>query len=239
MAEIQYDGLLPIHRTDVYREVINRINVLIEEGNLKPGDRLPAERVLAESLGVSRTTLRQGIKVLESIGRLETRVGSGTYICPEQVPQISIQDIDINRKGVQDLIEARCSIELAVLHAFFARGRSPENLCELERLCEEDKHAGRSGKRDQNAGYKYNFRFEETIAAMAGNKILILQQQQIHALWSYVWGKLGFIPRSSHGHVQHRGILDALQENEEELACIYMRRHIDRDLDALFGPAQP
>lgn len=234
MADNKYDGLVPIHRTDVYREVIDRINRLIEDGNLKPGDRLPAERVLAESLGVSRTTLRQGIKVLESIGRLETRVGSGTYVCPDQVPQISIQDIDINKKGVQDLIDARCSIELAVLHAFFAHGRTKENLAMLEKLCEEDEARGKQGKKDLQAGYKYNFRFEETIAAMAGNKILLLQQQQIHALWSYVWGKLGFIPRRSHGHVQHRGILDALQENEEELACIYMRRHVERDLDKLF-----
>ena len=234
MADNKYGGLVPIHRTDVYREVIDRINRLIEDGNLKPGDRLPAERVLAESLGVSRTTLRQGIKVLESIGRLETRVGSGTYVCPDQVPQISIQDIDINKKGVQDLIDARCSIELAVLHAFFSHGLTKENLAMLENLCKEDETRGKQGKKDFQAGYKYNFRFEETIAAMAGNKNLQQQQQQIHALWSYVWGKLGFIPRRSHGHVQHRGILDALQENEEELACIYMRRHIERDLDKLF-----
>ena len=233
MEATRNEGLTPIHRTDVYREVIDRINTLIEEGNLKPGDRLPSERILAEKLGVSRTTLRQGIKVLESIGRLETRVGSGTYLCPDQVPQISIQDIDIDRKGVQDLIYARCSIELSVLHAFFVRGRTPENLTSLEDLLKEDEQ---SGTHNLYAGYKYNFRFEEAIAAMTGNKILILQQQQVHALWSYVWGKLGFIPRRSHGYVQHRSILDALKDGEEELSCIYMRRHVERDLDALFGP---
>lgn len=55
---------------------------LIQSEGLKAGDRLPAERVLCERLGVSRTALRGAIAQLESFHVLESRVGSGTYVCP-------------------------------------------------------------------------------------------------------------------------------------------------------------
>lgn len=236
MSEKTASGMIPIHKTDIYREVITRINQIIDEGSLRPGDRLPSERVLAEQLGVSRTSVRQGIKVLESIGRLETRVGSGTFICQDQVPQISIQDIDINRKGLSDLIAARIGIETTVLRVFFATARSEENMLALESIHREAEKARDAEKHSRNSdkGFRYNFRFEEAIAAMTENKILILQQQQIHALWAYMWGRLGFLPRNTHGLAQHAAILSAIQENECELACINMRRHVERDLDILF-----
>lgn len=50
--------------------------------SLAGGDRLPAERVLCEEIGVSRTALRAGITRLISCGTLESRRGSGTYVCP-------------------------------------------------------------------------------------------------------------------------------------------------------------
>ena len=58
---------------------------LIQSEGLQAGDRLPAERVLCERLGVSRTALRRAIAQLESFHVLESRVGSGTYVCPVRV----------------------------------------------------------------------------------------------------------------------------------------------------------
>ena len=54
----------------------------IQHHQLAGGDRLPAERVLCEEIGVSRTALRAGITRLISCGTLESRRGSGTYVCP-------------------------------------------------------------------------------------------------------------------------------------------------------------
>lgn len=243
MASADYEKMVPIQKTNVYQEVVMRINQLLDEGGYAPGDRLPPERVLSEQLGVSRTTLRQGIKVLESIGRLETRVGSGTYVCPDHIPQVCIQDIDINKKGIMDLITVRSGIEITALNAFFQTARTPENIAALEALLKEDQErSSQLRKTDPSHPYRYNFRFEETIAQMTTNKILILQQQQIHALWIYLWGKLGFLPRIGHANVDHNNILGAIQDNEPELACIFMRRHVQRDIDTLFtdsASAQP
>jgi GntR family transcriptional regulator len=57
---------------------------LIQSKGLSGGDRLPAERVLCERLGVSRTALRGAIAQLTSAHVLESRVGSGTYVCPSK-----------------------------------------------------------------------------------------------------------------------------------------------------------
>ncbi|WP_372595375.1 FadR/GntR family transcriptional regulator [Actinotalea sp.] len=64
-------------RTD---EVVDRITAMILDGRLGPGDRLPVEKDLAETLGVSRSSLREGVRALSVLGVLETRQGAGTYV---------------------------------------------------------------------------------------------------------------------------------------------------------------
>ena len=60
--------------------VENHVRRLIETGDLHPGDRLPAERELARALGVSRPTVRSGLKALAAMGVVRSRRGAGTFI---------------------------------------------------------------------------------------------------------------------------------------------------------------
>lgn len=227
-------GMVPIQKTQVYKEVVDRIVELIDSDAYVPGDRLPSERELSELLGVSRTTLRQGIKVLESAGRLETRVGSGTYVCSEQLPQINLQSLEIDKKGLSDLITARCGLELTILSTFMDEFWTEENLAKLQaHLTERDSQ--QKITEHKYISYKYNFRFEELIAEMTGNQILIFQQQHMHALWIYYWSKLGFLPLINESNSVHKKIFSAIRDKDKELACVYMRRHIQRDLDELFS----
>lgn len=103
-------------------QVVMKLQALIEERHMKKGDRLPAERQLATSLGVSRPSLREAIQQLNSQGVLSSRRGDGTYIqqLPEQWPQqlivnpISnlIEEDPLYRFDVQ---EARLLLEVAQL----------------------------------------------------------------------------------------------------------------------------
>src|SRR5450756_1750271 len=81
-------GLIePIRKTRVAEEVADRIRVLILDGTFPAGQALPAERALAEQFGVSRGSIRDAFRTLETIGLLVTRHGKGTFP----------QELDVNR----------------------------------------------------------------------------------------------------------------------------------------------
>src|SRR5713226_912832 len=71
--------LRPIRKTRAYEEIVRQVQSLTEGEALKPGDRLPSERELAEQFQVSRVTVRQALSVLQAMGLVESRVGDGTF----------------------------------------------------------------------------------------------------------------------------------------------------------------
>jgi len=70
-----------VRKTKLYEEVAKQIQRQIIEGSLKPGDKLPPERELAEKFEVSRSSVRDAIRALELIGLVEPRQGDGTVVC--------------------------------------------------------------------------------------------------------------------------------------------------------------
>src|SRR5258705_11788806 len=67
-------------RGTTFDEVVAQLREMIHSGELSPGDRLPPERDLAKLLGVSRPTLRAGIRSLATVGILQSRQGAGTFV---------------------------------------------------------------------------------------------------------------------------------------------------------------
>src|SRR5262245_66410580 len=73
-------GIEPIKSTRIYEEIVRQIKAMIAEGRLKSGDQLPPERDLAEKFVVSRTSVREALRALESLGPGEIRPGGGTVV---------------------------------------------------------------------------------------------------------------------------------------------------------------
>ena len=71
----------------IYIRIHNHIKEEIEDGKWQVGDRIPAERDLAEEFGVSRMTLRQAVQTLVDEGILERRVGAGTFVARKKVQE--------------------------------------------------------------------------------------------------------------------------------------------------------
>ncbi|MBU3931339.1 MAG: GntR family transcriptional regulator, partial [Proteobacteria bacterium] len=69
-----------VEKKRAYQDIVQQVLVLIEEGKLKRGDHLPSERELTETFKVSRTTVREAIRTLESMKLLQSRQGNGTYV---------------------------------------------------------------------------------------------------------------------------------------------------------------
>lgn len=105
----------PIVKKDrLYKKIIQSIMSFIEENNMKPGERLPSERALAELLDVSRTTVKEAVSVLEANGIVHIRQGVGIFLAASNSEQFQkeISEILVNQKGrFQEMIELRQAIE--------------------------------------------------------------------------------------------------------------------------------
>jgi GntR family transcriptional repressor for pyruvate dehydrogenase complex len=78
--------LKAVKKTRVYEDIVSQVKELIAEGKLRPGDQLPSERELSEMFQVSRASVREAIRALESIRLIEIRQGEGTYIASPPLP---------------------------------------------------------------------------------------------------------------------------------------------------------
>jgi GntR family transcriptional repressor for pyruvate dehydrogenase complex len=97
-------------------EIVQQIKTLIREGKLLPGERLPPERALADLLGVGRSSLREAISILETLGFVETRKRTGIFVRSVSSPIISDplrQMLEEDKSGLYQLYEIRRDIELA------------------------------------------------------------------------------------------------------------------------------
>jgi len=94
--------------------VLEYIREGIAKGDLKPGSKLPNETEIAEELGISRTPVREAIKILEAVGILEIQIGSGTFVRPSLAPSIAqllMFQLYLQQTTPQKLMEARRIIE--------------------------------------------------------------------------------------------------------------------------------
>lgn len=198
---------------------------LIAEGVLSPGDRLPPERELAELLGVSRSSLRPALKVLENMGIISQRVGSGTRlnraaasILAEPLQYLILLD------GItfHELMEARLIVE-PELAARAAERASPDDLDALARAITSME----SSQDDPAEFVKCDLEFHRAVNEAAGNRVCA-------TLFSVVHQSLEELVRFTYQLVEpehtirfHRRIFNAIQRAKPDAARLQMREHLE------------
>jgi DNA-binding FadR family transcriptional regulator len=123
----------------LYQEVQDAIKSHIIDNHLRPGDSLPPETELASQLGVSRNSVREAVKGLESLGILETRHGSGVF-----VGEFSIEPLFdslpygllIDLKDLRNLLDVRRVLESGMIESAL-RAMSDQQIADLEQLVDE------------------------------------------------------------------------------------------------------
>lgn len=127
-----------LKKIPAYRLAQGEIKQFIERKGLRPGDCLPPEGMLAEDLGISRPSLREAVKSLESLGILESRHGEGIYVKEfsfdsilENLPYSMVAD----DAQVTDLLYVRTYLELGAIPSV-VRNIKPENIQRLRTLAE-------------------------------------------------------------------------------------------------------
>ena len=118
-------GFAPISQRRLSDDIVSQLEALILEGSLKTGERLPAERALAERFGVSRPSLREAIQKLVAKGLLVSRQGGGNYVAQSMGSTFSdplLQLLENNPEVERDLLEFRQTLEASC--AYYAALRA-------------------------------------------------------------------------------------------------------------------
>src|SRR6266498_6091884 len=151
-------------------QVVIQVRDMIRQGTLKPGDRLPPERELAKRLGISRASLRHGLRCLAAIGVLTSRHGSGTYIA-EGPPALDSEPLSmlaaLHGFTTDKMFEARRLVEVAVagLAAEHATG-------DQLRIMSEEVTETYAALDNPQEYLVHDFGFHRAVAAASGNPIL-------------------------------------------------------------------
>lgn len=124
-----------IARTPLHHAVVDRIREYVESHEIRVGQKLPAERVLAEDFGVSRTSVRQAIAMLRDLGLIEVRHGDGTYLRRKlfRVRPEVVREVYGTGRELPLINEAREALGVAIA-GLAARRRMPQHIDELKRL---------------------------------------------------------------------------------------------------------
>jgi GntR family transcriptional regulator, transcriptional repressor for pyruvate dehydrogenase complex len=208
-------------------EVVTRLREMIQRGEISAGDRLPPERDLAKLLGVSRPTLRAGIRSLTTVGILQSRQGAGTFVSEaEESPTLDSSPLRmmaaLHGFTSDEMFEARLSLEMSIA-ALAAERVSSEQMTQMA-----EEVAGMYASLDEPEQYLvHDMRFHQIVAAASNNRILTSLMNMV--------AKILFETRSKTVHraldlkdsaEQHREIYRAIRAHNPEEARKAMRHHL-------------
>jgi GntR family transcriptional regulator, transcriptional repressor for pyruvate dehydrogenase complex len=221
--------LEPIRPLALKERVIRQLTRLIEEGALKPGDRLPSERELSEELQVSRGTVREAVQFLQTLGLLEIRHGSGTFV------RVAGDGFDLRDEWrqwtirhaarVHDLLEIRTALEPFAAE-LAAQRAATEQLSAMEDALELMQPAVESP--DVAALVQADIAFHHALCAASGNAALAefsdaLGEQLIQERGA-IWNLPGRPERSLS---EHRAIYDAVSARDPQAARQAVLDHLN------------
>ncbi len=220
----------PVRTANAFEQTVERLGRAIRMGLLAPGEQLPSERELATRLALSRSTVREALRVLQEAGYLEARRGrgGGTFVAdhlpsePERPPQQVVHDYGSG--DLAALLRFRRVLELGAAEIAAERA-VPEQIDRLADLVDE---MSALAKTDYRAYRGVDARFHIELAAIADAPALLDALGGVQADLSEV---LIAIPHSieslTNADVQHRRIVAALEARDRDAARVAMREHVE------------
>ena len=223
-----FDSYRPVRRQEKLSvQVADQLIDLILEGKLKEGDRLPPEREMCETFGVSRTVIREAVSVVEAKGLVSSLIGSGTYVRAVQredvVSSLGLYMSTMSKSiSMMHVLEVRWVIETQTV-LFAAERATEEDIAELEELL-----ADMQGLvHDPVACSQKDLEFHLRLARASGNPLFEIVLQPLTEVLQeliYVGSRLPGITEQAYTH--HRAILDAIKTHDVAKAAAAMENHL-------------
>jgi len=226
--------LKAVEKKKAYEDIVEQIRGLIEEGKLKSGDHLPSERELTETFRVSRTTVREAIRTLESMKLVKSRHGDGTYILAsneEALVQPLAAALFSGKDDIIDIFFVRKIIEPYIAR-LAAENASPEEIEEMEKILREQAGLIERGENTVNA----DSAFHSVMARTAKNRVMerlllaivdLLRRTREEYLVDDKRAK-----KSLQGHWK---VLESIRSRDCAVAQKSMLRHLEDIEGILFG----
>lgn len=221
-----------VERNKLSDQVANKIQALIIDGNLNPGDQLPPERVLVEQLGVSRTVIREAIRLLQERGLVRVITGSGTYIAEADSAVVS-QSLGVllsrQQSGFKDLIEIRRFLEVEIA-CMAVKKALPEDLTRLQTALDAMEAAIPAIETSPGGLEKFvlaDLEYHNILAEATGNSLFPVLLSSIVDLLSDFRRKASSYPGAPQAAVEyHRQIIECVREHNVTLVRQVMTDHM-------------
>ncbi|MBV9794395.1 MAG: FadR family transcriptional regulator [Actinobacteria bacterium] len=215
--------------------IVEQIRLLMRQGQLKPGDRLPPERDLCERFGVSRVTVREALRMLESSGLVEIRVGArgGAFVTAPSSDRVGEGLADLLTLSVisaTDMTEIRMILETGIVPLVCERA-TEEDLAGLEAICAESDAALAAGDYPADLSLEFHLKVAEAthnhaIAVMVKSfcEPLLVSRQLTSGTTMDAHGP------STHAHER---FTEAVRRRDAGQATEIMREHLARKIRQL------
>ncbi|HXD28821.1 MAG TPA: FadR/GntR family transcriptional regulator [Arthrobacter sp.] len=211
-----------VARPRLYEQLMEQILGYVEAEQLGAGDRLPAERDLAEQLGVSRATLAQALVALEVLGVIDVQHGTGAVLVYRPSMATLLRKLREHQNRLPDIVEARSTLEVK-LAALAAERRTEEDLAAIDAALVEMAAEVEAGDR----GVHGDELFHQAITAAAHSAVLAQMMSFIsEMILETRIESLGQPGRPEVSLAAHRRIAEAIRSGEPESAAEAMGRHI-------------
>jgi GntR family transcriptional repressor for pyruvate dehydrogenase complex len=212
--------------------IVDRIRKLIESGSLAIGDKLPAERELAEKLQVSRSSMREALTALEVMGIIDSRAGLGNYVVhglPSGLTEYELAGL-IAQGGTMQILEARKMLEPDVA-AMSADRRTDEDLRSMWSCIEDMERTTAAGE----DSWGPDWGFHTAVARACQNPVVgamvdLLTQQMTGRLWHMMRSRnlATDADRAQRYLDDHKAIYVAVRDRDADAATRLTIEHLDQ-----------
>jgi DNA-binding FadR family transcriptional regulator len=215
-----------------FEHIIFQIEEAIHSGQLRPGDKLPAERELAETFGVSRASVREALRVLEGFGVVAARVGNGpnsgsTISNTGGIGMTSALRLHaaVMQIPTRDIVDVRVQLEMHAVRRACTASRA-DDLARIRQTMEAMVAAT-----SPEEFHALDTEFHVALARASGNELLPVMMESLRGAMQRDmlagYARQGdWEPLRTDLVEQHRGILEAVEVGDEDNAAELVKRHI-------------
>lgn len=213
----------------VFEDICDQIRMKLSRGELKPGDKLPSERDLAESFGTSRAAVREALRSLERGGVVQLRRGvkGGTYISradPSIVAQSLHDLLSFGAVSLQSLTESRSILQDAVIRLACDRGSDAE-FDLLEASIDRTEQLTREGRLEERRVQLLEFYL--LLGRATHNEVMVILVAALTDMVLKLMARNDVAPRATTIRT-HRQIVRCLRKRDKEGAAQLMSQHLDK-----------